>query len=82
LLRAFVKFFVTRIGYGNATLVMLGELQEASLDERICLIRKRTDQFGLLVAKASVHLYIPEISWIGGVYARRPRVEVVGTTVS
>jgi hypothetical protein len=59
LLRAFVKFFVTRIGYGNATLVMLGELQEASLDERICLIRKRTDQFGLLAAKASVHLTYP-----------------------
>jgi hypothetical protein len=59
LLRAFVKFFVTRIGYGNATLVMLGELQEASLDERICLIRKRTDQFGLLAAKAGVHLTYP-----------------------
>src|ERR1700742_1400423 len=50
---------VTRMGYGDATLVMLRQLQEATLDERICLFRKRTDQLGLLATKTGVHLAYP-----------------------
>lgn len=46
-------------GDRKATLVMLGELQEASFDERICLIRQRADQSCLLTAKVLVHLPTP-----------------------
>ena len=48
-------------GDRKATLVMLGELQEASFDERICLIRQRADQCCLLTAKVLVHLPIPGV---------------------
>jgi len=48
------EIFVMRIGYGNATLVILGELQEASRDELICLIRERADQFRLLAISTSL----------------------------
>jgi hypothetical protein len=50
-----LMLFVVRAGNGKAALVVLGELQEASFDERIRLIRKGADQSGLLTAKVFVH---------------------------